>query len=50
MRKCVEQTKVKVIIICHRFVPYRSGIHNNSKMAEANLMKFSYGRTPEGIS
>ena len=33
-------TKVKVIIIGHRFVPYRSCIHDNSKMAEANLMRY----------
>ena len=33
-------TKVKVITIGHRFAPYRSCIHGNSKTAKANLMKF----------
>ena len=38
MRKCVKHSQGQ----CHnhRFVPYRSYIHNKSKTAEANLMKF----------
>ena len=37
----VPTTKVKVPVQGHRFVNYKSCVHNNSITAEVNLIKFN---------